>query len=1157
MKSNRKATISRNSDKSQKRKSGNPKTMPEPSAAERTGTEEKLLASETRYRRLFETAKDGILILDGDTGEIVDVNPFLVEMLGYSHAEFLGKQLWEIGLFKDIVASKNSFLKLQEERYIRYENLPLGTKDGHMVWVEFVSNAYDVNGKQVIQCNIRNITDRKQAEEALKKSENDYRYLFEHANDVIIVLEPEQEIILEANAMACKTYGFSHNELVGMSLKKLTKDVARGESHIKDFLDRRPQNNFESVHLDKNGREIHFLINCSLIEYMGKKAILSINRDITERKQAEEALHASETRYRLLVEASPDAVTQTDMTGKILMCNMQTAILHGYEHPDELIGQSALELFSPDELERVSANMQKTLEDGIIRNVEYRLVKKDGSQFPAELSAAVVRDAAGKPVTLMALTHDITKRKQAEEQLLVSQATYEGILNSITEAVYIQDENGVFLDVNLPSEKMYGYARSDFVGRTPEFISAPGKNDLAAIAESVRKAYEGKPQQFEFWGLRKDGSVFPKDVSLTAGTYFGKKVVIAVARDITERKQVEKVVGEERNLLLTLINNLPDRIYVKDIQGRKTISNTADLQTLGEKRMEDVIGKTDFDTYPAELATQYWADDKMVLDSGKPVINREEPNLDWQDNLTWTLTTKVPLRDDNGQIVGLVGIGRDFTERRQMEERLRDNEAMYRLLFDSAQVGILLVDAQGNILEVNQAALQILGSPSAEATKQINLLKYQPLIEAGISADFQKGIDSAQPAIAEYLYTTKWDKSVFITLRFTPLFGANGNLERIQIIMEDTTERKQAEEKIQHQLKRLSALRDIDLVINSNFDLQVALNILLGHVTAQLGVDAAAVLLVKQGMNELEYLAGRGFHRANITRLRLKLGEGYPGRAALEHRTIAINNLAKSQEPFDTKFIEGEGFAAFFAVPLVTKGKVKGVLEVFHRSPLKPDADWLNFLEALAGQAAIAIDNSELFGNLQQSNRELQLAYDKTIEGWSRALDLRDKETEGHTQRVTKAALRLAKAMGLGNDDLIQVRRGALLHDIGKIGVPDHILLKPGDLTEEESAAMRKHPQFAFDLFSYIDFLRPALDIPYCHHEKWDGTGYPRGLKGEQIPLTARIFAVVDVYDAVTSDRPYRVAWTEEKALEYIQSQAGKYFDPNVAQKFIEMINKD
>jgi len=170
---------------------------------------------------------------------------------------------------------------------------------------------------------------------------------------------------------------------------------------------------------------------------------------------------------------------------------------------------------------------------------------------------------------------------------------------------------------------------------------------------------------------------------------------------------------------------------------------------------------------------------------------------------------------------------------------------------------------------------------------------------------------------------------------------------------------------------------------------------------------------------------------------------------------------------------------------------------------------------------------------------------------------LRDKETEGHTQRVTKVALRLAGAMGLDNDELIQVHRGALLHDIGKMCVPDHILLKPGALTEAEWAVIKEHPQFAFDLISPIDFLRPALDIPYGHHERWNGTGYPRGLKGEQIPLAARIFAVVDVYDALTSDRPYRRAWTKEKALEHIQSEAGTYFDPNVVQEFIEVINRD
>ncbi len=228
------------------------------------------------------------------------------------------------------------------------------------------------------------------------------------------------------------------------------------------------------------------------------------------------------------------------------------------------------------------------------------------------------------------------------------------------------------------------------------------------------------------------------------------------------------------------------------------------------------------------------------------------------------------------------------------------------------------------------------------------------------------------------------------------------------------------------------------------------------------------------------------------------------------------------------------------------KEQVKGVLELFHRTELEPNEEWLKFLHALANQAAIAIDNSSLFNDLQHSNAELTQAYDATIQGWSRALDLRDNETEGHTQRVTELTTRLGRLFGLSEEELVHVRRGALLHDIGKMGVPDGILLKPGPLTDEEWIVMRKHTTFAFELLSPIHFLQTAVDIPYCHHEKWDGSGYPRGLKGEAIPLAARIFALVDVYDALTSDRPYRKAWPEEKVLDHIRSLAGTHFDPQV-----------
>jgi len=198
-------------------------------------------------------------------------------------------------------------------------------------------------------------------------------------------------------------------------------------------------------------------------------------------------------------------------------------------------------------------------------------------------------------------------------------------------------------------------------------------------------------------------------------------------------------------------------------------------------------------------------------------------------------------------------------------------------------------------------------------------------------------------------------------------------------------------------------------------------------------------------------------------------------------------------------------------------------------------------------------ERKQLLTDLQRTHLDLQSAYDTTIEGWSRALDLRDKETEGHTQRVTELTVKLARRARMSEAELLHVKRGALLHDIGKMGIPDHILLKPDKLTDDEWLLMRKHPTYAYELLRPIEYLHDALDIPFCHHEKWDGTGYPRGLKGEQIPLAARLFAVVDVWDAIRSDRPYRKGWGEERALEYIRSVSGTHLDPHAVELFMSL----
>ena len=372
--------------------------------------------------------------------------------------------------------------------------------------------------------------------------------------------------------------------------------------------------------------------------------------------------------------------------------------------------------------------------------------------------------------------------------------------------------------------------------------------------------------------------------------------------------------------------------------------------------------------------------------------------------------------------------------------------------------------------------------------------------------------------------------------------------ERAALVLEHSRLNAQTE-KHMHQLL---ALRTIDMAISSSFDLSMTLGVLLDQITRLLGVHAVDIVAFNAPTQTFKFSCERGFRNHTLHHMQIKFGAGYAWSLVRERQMIVVPDIRTETDGLQrTPDLSGEQFVTYIGLPVLAKGQVKGVLEVFQREPLVLEPEGYAFLEMLAGQAAIAIDNSELFEHLQNSNAELGMAYDSTLEGWANALELRDKETEGHTRRVAELSTRLAQNMGVRENDILQVYRGALLHDIGKMGVPDSIVLKPGPLTEEEWVIMRKHPQYACDMLSPIAYLRQALDIPYCHHEKWDGTGYPRGLKGAQIPMPARIFAVVDVWDAITSDRPYRKAWQKEIAVQYIQEQSGKHFDPEVVKVFL------
>jgi len=383
----------------------------------------------------------------------------------------------------------------------------------------------------------------------------------------------------------------------------------------------------------------------------------------------------------------------------------------------------------------------------------------------------------------------------------------------------------------------------------------------------------------------------------------------------------------------------------------------------------------------------------------------------------------------------------------------------------------------------------------------------------------------------------------------------------VSTVIQDITRISQSllllEQSVGDQMKlkqsQLRALMSVGQVINSSMGLRRVLEEVMDSLISLIHAERG-FLMLRESNGELAVQIARGIAHINLDEEAFKVSKTVV-RKVVESGTPVLTTNAQADPRFDAQMsVAAYQLRSILCVPLKLKDDLIGVLYVDNRAHagIFKEND-LELISGFADQAAVAINSARLFEDLQESHRELEKAYQATLEGWVRALDLRDKETEGHTQRVTILTQRLARSMGVDGEALVHITRGALLHDIGKMAIPDGILLKPGQLTDDERMLIQKHPVYAYEMLSPIAFLVPAIDIPYCHHEKWDGSGYPRGLRGKDIPFAARIFPVVDVWDALTSNRPYRKALPQYEVRQRIKNDSGKHFDPVVVDAFMEM----
>ena len=1219
--------------------------------ADRQRAEVALRRSEERFRAIFDSINDAIIVQDLEDDAILEVNQKMCEMWGYTRREALEVSLGQLSAGEPPF-SQNEFLGRVDQARSGAAQLfewKARHKTGRVFWTEVNMRRATIGELDVVLMAVRDISERKRAEQMqlatyrisdLARTTQTLEELFGAIQSVIGEFMPAENFYIAFYDPATDLIHFPYQadfydgELTPMPVgKSLTGYVLKtgrpllappevfdqmvkaGEAELVGI----PSVDWLGVPLKNQlGETIGVVAIQTYDEAIrlgerDKDMLVFVSSQVTmviEQKRIQKALQASELLYRSLVNVLPDGVALSDLDGNILFVSPRLVEMLGGPVLDEGRQVNALEWIAPESQVKGKAYFRAILADESFDDHEFVLLRKDGSHFFGELIGTLLKDENGAPVRVVSVVRDISAHKQAEEALHQSEEKNRRLIETAYDGISLVDEQGNVIEWNSAEERIIGLPKAQAMGRPIweiQFKSAVGIEKTPEAQEHIRQIILNmlKTGEIPQFGQYMDQSIDRGDgvvrtiqvlnfpIKTNKGYMIG-----SITRDISEERRAAQALRDSEQRYRSVFEYAPVGIFQSTPEGIYVYVNPELARIYGYESPQELFETVNQANIGSTLYVDPARHDILVNEVIHSDTWKQYENL-YRRKDGSVMVARLSLRSARDAQDGktyLTGFIEDVTERRHAQEAIRLHaaraEALLRVAASlNAQLNL------GTLLEtVCTEAAHALNAPISWVTlydEQHTVLR--GMESFGLPSDFTKTYrpilrDSFNTFIERYgtlnvvpdvrlvsdlpnceqlaaldmqavasctmvregqlvgsVVVANWRGArPFTTDELTLLKGIGD--QAAQAILNN-----RLFSDVQRHLQYEQLLHAVDLVITtSNTDLAFSLNIILHQVAAQLKVDAVDVLLLNPERGAFEYKAGCGFVTGAILNTRLEAATLAGELLNLQNRLICFPDLDEaSLGPDRTDLVKGEEFASYFGSPLIIKDQARGLLEVFHRSPLDPDREWLDFLGALSTQIAVGIDNIILFEDLQNSNADLERAYDTTLEGWSRALDLRDRETEGHSKRVTEMTVALAQALGISKAELVHIRRGALLHDIGKMGVPDEILRKSNQLTEQDWVIMHKHPEFAYDLLRPVAFLRPALDIPYCHHERWDGKGYPRGLEGEEIPRAARIFAILDVWDALNSDRPYSPAWPEDKVLDYIISQKGKHFDPEVVDAFL------
>ncbi len=1129
----------------------------------RREAEQAFRMSAEQHQALIHTSLDGFLMLDIN-GKILKTNQAYCQMSGYSSEELLCLSIFDLKGRNNETETHELIQSVIEKESNQFETKHI-RKDGSVLEVEVSSNFIPEQG--VLQSFFRDVTARNQGLEALKESEERFKAVSKYSHNAIFLIEESGKIAWVNDAFIAMSGQTKHQIYAAPSFINLIAPESMGfvMQNFSKFLNHEPyEHQYQFYYLRKDGAKR--LAEKFMTDYQdrsGKRVLAVSMMDITEKEESRKALEQKTMAYQFLASSAlllptftrPEQVFDTirdslpqiapDVFAVLMKTTpdcqyLQVADIQGidlaliekgikkigvdlrakkyeiiapfrqmlsntklYEYPDGFEGFVSTEI--PKPIARILAklfsiqgiHMIGLANGGRVYGGLYLFTKSSDQILNSSLIESFMQQC------YMALS-----RIRVQRELNSSQERFQELAENIQETFWLRDRNtGKILYVSPGFERMWGHPCQTLFESPEIFFDTIHPDDIGQMMEAQRELYEeGKFYNREMRLVRPDGSM----IWVNARTYpvlneVGEVHRIAgIAQDITYRKEVEQKHQALEEKFTKAFQTSPDAIAINRLTDGLYMDINEGFQILTGFTVEDVAGKT-------SLEIDIWVnpDDRQKLlrqlrETGKS--ENLEADFRMKDGSIKTCLMSANIIEIDGEPCNL-SITRDISERKQMEEVLKEREKIFNHSLDM----LCMAGFDGYFKVLNPAWEKTLGWSTQELLENPWLTYVHPEDQEP-TRQIKSSIVGGQEVFQfENRYICKDGSIKWLSWNSFPypeegiMFG----------VARDVTDRKLIEESLRFSENRYRMLF-------SEMEEGFALH----------------EIICDEAGKPMDYRF-------------LEVNPAFERQTGLKREDLIGRRVLEVMPEIEEYWIEAYGKVALFDETLHYENFATSLNRWYSVSAFSPKKNHFATTITDVTERKMA---DEL---LQNFATELNVAYDATLQGWSNALELREHETAGHSQRVVQQTLRMAQALDVNPHEMIHIERGALLHDIGKMGIPDSILLKPGSLTDDEWQIMRQHPIYAYNLLSKIDYLKPALDIPYCHHEKWDGSGYPRKMKGEAIPLSARIFAIIDVWDALSSNRPYRPAWEKDAIVDYIKNQSGKHFDPQVVDAFLMLLIDD